>query len=203
MNNTLGFFILGDFMKSTFAVLLLSLFLVSCGLQSIPTANNAVEGSWAEVQNQYKRRSDLIPNLVNVVKGYATHEKETLEGVIAARAKATSINVDAKDLNPETMKKFQAAQGELSQALGRLMVVSEKYPDLKANQNFQGLQVQLEGTENRIAIARRRYIETVQEFNNLVTVFPTSLTNSLVHHFEKKPQFSATEAEQKTPEVKF
>ena len=190
-------------MKSTLAVLLLSLFLVSCGLQSIPTANNAVEGSWAEVQNQYKRRSDLIPNLVNVVKGYATHEKETLEGVIAARAKATSINVDAKDLNPETMKKFQAAQGELSQALGRLMVVSEKYPDLKANQSFQGLQVQLEGTENRIAIARRRYIETVQEFNNLVTVFPTSLTNSLVHHMEKKPQFTATEAEQKTPEVKF
>jgi LemA protein len=203
MNNTLGFFILGDFMKSTFAVLLLSLFLVSCGLQSIPTANNAVEGSWAEVQNQYKRRSDLIPNLVNVVKGYATHEKETLEGVIAARSKATSINVDAKDLNPETMKKFQAAQGELSQALGRLMMVSERYPDLKANQNFQGLQVQLEGTENRIAIARRRYIETVQEFNNLVTVFPTSLTNSMIHHFEKKPQFSATEAEQKTPEVKF
>jgi LemA protein len=203
MNNTLGFFILGDFMKSTFAVLILSLFITSCGLQSIPTANNAVEGSWAEVQNQYKRRADLIPNLVNVVKGYATHEKETLEGVIAARAKATSINVDAKDLNPETMKKFQAAQGELSQALGRLMMVSEKYPDLKANVNFQGLQVQLEGTENRIAIARRRYIETVQEFNNLVTVFPTSLTNSLVHHMEKKPQFTATEAEQKTPEVKF
>jgi LemA protein len=203
MNNTLGFFILGDFMKSTFAVLLISLFLVSCGLQSIPTANNAVEGSWAEVQNQYKRRSDLIPNLVNVVKGYATHEKETLEGVIAARSKATSINVDAKDLNPETMKKFQAAQGELSQALGRLMMVSERYPDLKANQNFQGLQVQLEGTENRIAIARRRYIETVQEFNNLVTVFPSSLTNSMIHHFEKKPQFTATEAEQKTPEVKF
>lgn len=156
-----------------------------------------------EVQNQYKRRSDLIPNLVNVVKGYATHEKETLEGVIAARSKATSINVDAKDLNPETMKKFQAAQGELSQALGRLMMVSERYPDLKANQNFQGLQVQLEGTENRIAIARRRYIETVQEFNNLVTVFPSSLTNSMIHHFEKKPQFTATEAEQKTPEVKF
>ena len=190
-------------MKSTFTVLLISLFLVSCGLQSIPTANNAVEGSWAEVQNQYKRRSDLIPNLVNVVKGYATHEKETLEGVIAARSKATSINVDAKDLNPETMKNFQAAQGELSQALGRLMMVSERYPDLKANQNFQGLQVQLEGTENRIAIARRRYIETVQEFNNLVTVFPTSLTNSMIHHFEKKPQFTATEAEQKTPEVKF
>lgn len=190
-------------MKSTLVVILFSMFLVSCGLQSIPTANNAVEGSWAEVQNQYKRRADLIPNLVETVKGYAGHEKETLEGVIAARAKATSINVDAKDLNPETMKKFQAAQGELSQALGRLMVVSERYPDLKANENFKGLQAQLEGTENRIAIARRRYIETVQEFNNLVTVFPTSVTNSLIHHFEKKPQFTATEAEQKTPEVKF
>ncbi len=190
-------------MKSTLAVLLLSFLLVSCGLQSIPQANNAVEASWAEVQNQYKRRSDLIPNLVNTVKGYAGHEKSTLEGVIAARAKATSINVDAKDLNPESMKKFQAAQGELSQALGRLMVVSEQYPQLKANENFQALQSQLEGTENRITIARRRYIETVQEFNNLVTVFPTSLTNSLVHHMEKKPQFTTTEAEQKTPEVKF
>jgi LemA protein len=190
-------------MKSSILVLFVSFFLVSCGLQSIPTANNAVEASWAEVQNQYKRRADLIPNLVETVKGYAGHEKETLEGVIAARAKATSINVDAKDLNPETMKKFQAAQGELSQALGRLMVVSEKYPYLKANSNFQSLQAQLEGTENRIAIARRRYIETIQEFNNLVTVFPTSLTNSMIHHFEKKPQFTATEAEQQTPQVKF
>jgi LemA protein len=177
--------------------------MVSCGLQSIPTANNAVEASLAEVQNQYKRRSDLIPNLVATVKGYAGHEKETLEGVIAARAKATSITVDPKNLNTESLQKFQNAQGELSQALGRLMVVSEKYPDLKANQNFQSLQSQLEGTENRITIARRRYIETVQEFNNLVTVFPTSLTNSLVHHFDKKPQFTATEAEQKNPEVKF
>jgi LemA protein len=187
----------------TLLILILSLFMVSCGLQSIPTANNAVEASLAEVQNQYKRRSDLIPNLVATVKGYAGHEKETLESVIAARAKATSITVDPKNLNTESLQKFQNAQGELSQALGRLMVVSEKYPDLKANQNFQSLQAQLEGTENRITIARRRYIETVQEFNNLVTVFPTSLTNSLVHHFEKKPQFTATEAEQKTPEVKF
>jgi len=122
---------------------------------------------------------------------------------MSARAKATSINVDAKDLNPETLKKFQAAQGELTQALGRLMMVSERYPDLKANQNFQALQAQLEGTENRITIARRRYIESVKEFNNLVTVFPTSLTNSMIHHFEKKPQFSATEAEQATPQVQF
>jgi LemA protein len=190
-------------MKSLFTIILVSLLFVSCGLQSIPTANNAVEATWAEVQNQYKRRADLIPNLVETVKGYAGHEKDTLEGVVSARAKATAINVDAKDLNPETMKKFEAAQGELSQALGRLMVVSERYPDLKANVNFQGLQAQLEGTENRITVARNRYIEAIQEFNNLVTVFPTSLTNSVIHHFEKKPQFTASEAEQKAPQVKF
>jgi LemA protein len=186
-----------------FSLLFLSLFVTSCGIQSIPQANNAVEGAWAEVQNQYKRRSDLIPNLVQTVKGYASHEKETLEGVIQARAKATSIQVDPNKLTPEKLKEFQNAQGQLSQALGRLMVVSERYPDLKANQNFQGLQAQLEGTENRIAIARRRYIQSVQEFNNLVTVFPTSLTNSLIHHMEKKPQFTATETEQANPEVKF
>lgn len=188
---------------SSILILLSSLILVSCGLQSIPQANNQVEADWAEVQNQYKRRADLIPNLVNTVKGYASHEKETLEGVMAARARATAVNVDAKDLTPEKLKEYQAAQTGLSQALGRLMVVSERYPDLKANQNFQGLQVQLEGTENRIAIARRRYIEGVRSFNNLVTVFPTSLTNSLIHKFEKKPQFTAGETEQNTPEVKF
>jgi LemA protein len=190
-------------MSSLLSILFVSLFLSSCGLQSIPQSNNKVEAEWAEVMNQYKRRSDLIPNLVSTVKGYASHEKDTLEGVIAARAKATSVTVDAKNLTPEKLKEFQEAQSGVSQALGRLMVVAEKYPDLKANQSFQGLQVQLEGTENRISVARRRYIESVQEFNNLVTVFPTSLMNSLVHHFEKKPQFTATEAEQKTPEVQF
>jgi LemA protein len=190
-------------MKSVIVLILSCFFLVSCGLQSIPQANNAVEGAWAEVQNQYKRRSDLIPNLVQTVKGYASHEKETLEAVVSARAKATAITVDPTKLTPEKLQEFQSAQSGVSQALGKLMVVSERYPDLKANTNFQGLQAQLEGTENRIAIARRRFIETVQEFNNLVTVFPTSLTNSLIHHFDKKPQFTATEAEQKTPEVKF
>jgi LemA protein len=204
MISTLGFFYFGELMKvSSLAVIILSFFLVSCGLQSIPQANNQLEADWAEVMNQYKRRSDLIPNLVNTVKGYATHEKETLESVIAARAKATSIQVDAKNLNPETLKKFQEAQGGLSQALGKLMVVSEKYPDLKANENFQALQSQLEGTENRIAIARRRYIEAVKEFNNLVTVFPTSMTNSIMFHLDKKPQFTVEESEQKNPEVKF
>lgn len=177
--------------------------MTACGLQSIPQANNKVEAEWAEVQNQYKRRSDLIPNLVNTVKGYAKHEKETLESVITARAQATAVNIDAKNLNPETLKKFQEAQSGITQALSRLMVVAEKYPELKANANFLGLQSQLEGTENRISIARRRYIDSVREFNDLVTVFPTSLTNSFVHHFDKKPQFTATETEQKNPEVKF
>jgi len=189
--------------SSSLLVIILSLFLVSCGLQSIPQANNQVEADWAEVENQYKRRSDLIPNLVNTVKGYATHEKETLEGVIEARAKATAVTVDPKNLTPESLQKFQQAQSGVSQALGRLMVVAEKYPDLKANESFQGLQTQLEGTENRISIARRRYIDAVREFNNLVTVFPTSLTNSFIHHLDKKPQFTTTEAESKNPEVKF
>lgn len=191
-------------MKSTsLLVVFFSLFLTSCGLQSIPQSNNAVEAEWAKVQDQYKRRSDLIPNLVATVKGYASHEKETLEGVIAARAKATAVTVDPKNLTPESLQKFQEAQSGVSQALGRLMVVSERYPDLKANTNFQGLQAQLEGTENRISVARQRYIESVNQFNNLVTVFPTSIMNSLVHHFDKKPQFTATETEQKNPEVKF
>lgn len=184
-------------------VLTMTFLLASCGVQDIPKANNQLDADWAEVMNQYKRRADLIPNLVATVKGYATHEKETLEAVINARAKATSVNIEAKDLNPETIQKFQNAQAGLSQALGKLMVVAEKYPDLKANENFQALQSQLEGTENRITIARRRYIEAVKEFNNLVTVFPTSLTNSVFFHFEKKPQFTVSEEEQKTPEVKF
>jgi LemA protein len=205
--NTLGFFIFAQSqecsMKSLVILIIGSLFLTSCGLQSIPQANNNVEAAWAEVENQYKRRTDLIPNLVNTVKGYASHEKETLDAVVSARAKATAVTVDPTKLSAEKLKEFQQAQSGVSQALGRLMVVSERYPDLKANQNFQGLQAQLEGTENRIAIARRRYIEAVQEFNNLVTVFPTSITNSIVHHFEKKPQFSVPAAEQATPEVKF
>lgn len=180
------------------------LFLITgCGVQSIPRANNEVEASWGEVQNQYKRRSDLIPNLVEVVKGYASHEKETLEGVISARAKATQITVNADNLTAEKLKEFQSAQAGLSQALGKLMMISERYPNLKANENFIGLQSQLEGTENRITVARRRYIETIKDFNNLVTVFPTSLTNSIMFKFEKKPQFEAAATEQAAPAVKF
>lgn len=184
-------------------ILPLLLILTSCGIQSIPMALNETEAAWAEVQNQYKRRADLVPNLVETVKGYAGHEKETLQAVVEARAKATQMTVDAANLTPEKLKEFQANQSGLSQALGRLMVVAEKYPDLKAAANFRDLQVQLEGTENRITTARRRYIETVKEFNNLVTVFPTSLTNSLMFKHDKKPQFEATEAEQAAPAVKF
>ncbi len=193
--------------KMLSVVALASLFLVGCGMQSIPTAKNQTEAALAEVTNQYKRRADLIPNLVNVVKGYASHEKETLEGVINARAKATSITVDPSKVTPEQLREFQAAQGQLSQALGRLLVVSENYPNLKADTQFRDLQAQLEGTENRITIARQRHIEAIRDFNNLVTVPPTSWTNSILYHHEKMPQWDL-EAEEKSkvekaPEVKF
>ncbi len=190
-------------MRSLLLTLPLLAILTGCGVQSIPTALNETEASWAEVQNQYKRRADLVPNLVATVKGYASHEKETLEGVVEARAKATQMTVDASNLTPEKLKEFQSAQNGLSQALGKLMVVAERYPDLKAAENFKGLQSQLEGTENRITVARRRYIETVKEFNNLVTVFPTSITNSLMFKHEKKPQFEAAATEQAVPTVQF
>jgi LemA protein len=187
------------------ALLITTIFITSCGMQSIPTSLNEVEAKWAEVQNQYKRRSDLIPNLVSTVKGYASHEKETLQAVVEARSKATSVNVNAGNLNPGSLKKFSQAQGGLSSALGRLMVVVEKYPDLKANQNFRDLQVQLEGTENRITVARNRYIEAIKGFNNLITVPPTSWYNSMFLKHTKKPQFEVENIEkaQNAPEVKF
>ena len=186
-------------------VLILSLLLSGCGVQSIPTALNEVEATWSEVLNQYKRRSDLIPNLVNIVKGYAAHEKETLQAVVEARATATQTQVSSEQLTPETMNRFSQAQAGLGSALSRLMVVVERYPDLKANQNFRDLQVQLEGTENRITIARQRYIQSIKEFNNLVTVPPTSWYNSLFLNHEKKPQFSVEDEAgiQQVPAVKF
>ncbi len=179
--------------------------LTSCGMQSIPTAKNEVEAKWAEVQNQFKRRSDLIPNLVSTVKGYASHEKDTLTAVVEARAKATSVNIKPENLNQETMSKFSKAQGGLSSALGRLMVVVEKYPALKANANFRDLQVQLEGTENRITVARNRYIESIKVFNNLITVPPTSWYNSIFLKENKKPQFQVSNLKEveNAPEVKF
>lgn len=175
-----------------------------CGVQSIPRARNQVEAAQAEVNNQYKRRADLIPNLVEVVKGYAAHEKETLTAVTDARARATSIQVSLDDA--ESLARYQQAQTGLSQALGRLLALSENYPDLKANQNFKDLQVQLEGTENRITVARGRAIESIRAFNDLVTVFPTSLTNSLFFHHSPLPQYGADmdkETLEKAPDVQF
>lgn len=193
--------------KLIFMVLFSIPFLVGCGIQSLPQGKNSTEAALAEVNNQYKRRADLIPNLVNVVKGYAKHEQETLTAVTEARAKATATQIDPSKVSPEQLAKFQEAQSGLSQALGRLMVVTEKYPDLKADQNFRDLQAQLEGTENRITIARQRYIESIKQFNNLVTVPPTSWTNSIMYHFEKMPQWDMTPDEkaqaEKAPEVKF
>lgn len=199
-------YLLESYLKNLF-YLFATFSLLSCGIQSIPKAKNDIEAAMAEVNNQYKRRADLIPNLVKTVKGYASHEKETLEAVINARANATKVNIDPSKLNAQQMQKFQQSQGQLSQALGRLMVVAEKYPNLKADQNFRDLQAQLEGTENRITIARNRYIEVIKNFNNLVTVPPTSWTNSLLYHHEKMPQWAVSSDEQRkietTPEVNF
>jgi LemA protein len=190
-----------------FAGLLTSSLLAGCGMQAIPQSKNNVEAAFAEVSNQYKRRADLVPNLVGVVKGYAKHEQETLTAVIEARSKATQITVDPTNLTPEKLKQFQSAQSGMSQALGRLMVVSEQYPNLKADSQFRDLQAQLEGTENRITVARQRYIQAVQEFNNIVTVPPTSWTNSVMYHFEKMPQWEVAEDEkgkvEKPPQVSF
>lgn len=181
--------------------------LSSCGIQSLPQQKNEVEASMAEVTNQYKRRADLIPNLVNAVKGFASHEKETLDAVVSARARATSIQIDPKNMTPEKFQEYRKSQGDLSMALGKLMSITENYPNLKADKNFQDLQAQLEGTENRITVARNRYIETIKNFNNLVTVPPTNITNMLIYHFEKMPQWDVSEAEktqnEKAPEVKF
>ncbi|MEY4631890.1 MAG: hypothetical protein RIQ81_2010 [Pseudomonadota bacterium] len=196
---------------SAFASILIGVFLGSaltgCGWQAIPQANNAVEAAGAEVVNQYKRRLDLIPNLVQTVQGYAKHEAKTLQDVTEARAKATSVSIDPSKMSAQKLAEFQAAQGALSQALGRLMVISENYPDLKANANFRDLQAQLEGTENRITVARQRHIEAIKEYNNLITVPPYSWTNSLFYHFEKMPQWDVSAAEkpavESPPKVEF
>lgn len=186
------------------AALALLAALAGCGYQSIPRAENAVAAAWGEVQNQYQRRADLVPNLVETVRGYAAHERETLESVVNARARATQVQLSVNELTPENMKRFEQAQGELRSALGRLLAVAENYPQLRANENFRDLQAQLEGTENRIAIARRRYIDQVRQFNDLVTVPPTSWTNSMFYKKQPKAQFAATtEGAEKAPAVKF
>ena len=166
------------------------------------TREEAVTNAWSQVENQYQRRSDLIPNLVNTVKGYAEHESSTLEGVIAARSKATQVTVDPENLTPEKLAEFQAAQGELQAALGKLLAISESYPDLKANQNFRDLQAQLEGTENRIATERMRFNETTRAFNTMIRRFPNNLLASMFG-FEKKAYFEAEEGAEKAPVVEF
>ena len=161
-----------------------------------------VKTAWAQVETQYQRRSDLIPNLVNTVKGYAAHERETLEGVVEARAKATSVNLSVDELTPETMARFQQAQEGVRSALGRLLVVAERYPDLKANQNFQELQAQLEGTENRIAVARERFNTTVRGYNVAVRRFPAVIV-ARMFGFGEKPSFTADAAAAQAPVVEF
>ncbi len=164
--------------------------------------DEAVATAWGNIQSQYQRRADLIPNLVSTVKGYAKHESETLESVMAARAKATQITVNADNLTPEKLKQYQAAQGELSQALGRLMAVSENYPNLKANENFSELQAQLEGTENRINESRQIYNSAVQTYNVSVRRFPANIV-AVMFGFDKKNQFEAEAGAEKAPKVEF
>lgn len=165
-------------------------------------AEEEVESAWAQVENQYQRRADLVPNLVATVKGYAAHEQQTLEGVVEARAKATQITIDPAHATPEQLAAFQTAQGELSQALGRLLAVAENYPDLKANENFRDLQAQLEGTENRIAVARQLFNETAKSYNKTIRRFPNNILAGMFG-FEKKPYFEAEEGAAKAPKVEF
>ncbi|MFH1982992.1 MAG: LemA family protein [Pseudomonadota bacterium] len=178
--------------------------LSGCGYNQMQQLEEGVFKAWGDVESNLQRRSDLIPNLVNTVKGYAAHERETLDAVISARAKATSVTVKAGDLgNAESMQQLQAAQGQLSSALSRLMVVVERYPDLKANQNFLDLQNQLEGTENRINVARQRYNQAVEAFNTAIRKFPNSLTNSLLLKLDRKEYFKAEEGAKTPPKVSF
>lgn len=187
-----------------FFILLGAIFGISAyrNYNSMVKMEENVKGKWGNVENVYQRRADLIPNLVNTVKGYASHERETLESVINARAKATSVNINPENLDPAAIQKFQQAQTGLSSALGRLMVVMERYPDLKANQNFRDLQAQLEGTENRIAVERMRYNEAVQAFNTKIKMLPGRFYNSFFG-FEEKGYFEAQEGADEAPEVSF
>ncbi|HAD05475.1 MAG: hypothetical protein A2091_09915 [Desulfuromonadales bacterium GWD2_61_12] len=188
--------------------LLLTLMLLAtlpgCGYNQMQKNEEAVFAAWADVEATYQRRNDLIPNLVETVKAYASHEKETLMAVTNARAKVGQTNINTQDLkDPAAIERYQAAQGELSSSLSRLLVVAEKYPDLKANQNFLDLQNQLEGTENRINVARQRYNASVQEFNGSIRTFPNNMTNSMLLHLERKEPFKAQAGAEKAPQVKF
>jgi len=191
--------------RAGFVAILLGLTVSACGYNTIPTAEEQAKAKWADVQNNYQRRADLIPNLVATVQGYAKQEREVLTAVIEARAKATQIKIDASQLtDPDKLKQFQDAQNQLSGALGRLIAVSENYPDLKSNQNFLALQSQLEGTENRIAVARRDYIEAVRVYNTELKTFPGVLWAAVFFRGNKPmAEFTANETAKTPPPVKF
>jgi LemA protein len=192
------------YVKWLMTVMMLILVANGCGYNSMQQMEEQVFKAWSDVESNLQRRADLIPNLVATVKGYASHEKETLQAVVEARAKATSVQLSTKDLgNAQAMQKMLDAQGGLSTALSRLMVVVERYPDLKANQNFLDLQNQLEGTENRINVARQRYNQAVEAFNGKIRSFPYSLTNSLMLHLDRKEYFKAETGAAQAPKVNF
>ncbi|MGX9938503.1 MULTISPECIES: LemA family protein [Acinetobacter] len=192
-------------LKQSLITLMLAstLTLTGCGYNTLQVKDEAVTASWSEVQNQYQRRADLVPNLVNVVKGYAAHEEQVLTEVTQARANVAGLKVDREVLeDPELFQRYQEAQSQMTSALSRLLAVTENYPDLKANEQFRDLQVQLEGTENRIAVARNRYITTVQDFNSYARQFPQVMTAKVIG-METKPNFSAEQSAQKAPTVSF
>ena len=191
--------------RSTIIVIVILALLVLWGISinnRMVSQEEGVTTAWANVESQYQRRADLIPNLVNTVKGYAAHESETLQAVVNARAKATSISVDSQNMTPEQLKEFQEAQNQVTGALGRLIAVAESYPDLKANENFKELQAQLEGTENRIATERKKYNEVVKAYNTYIRKFPQSLFANVLG-FDKKPYFESEKGTEKAPTVEF
>ncbi|MBO5787525.1 MAG: LemA family protein [Bacteroidaceae bacterium] len=172
------------------------------GYNGLVKSDEAVSTAWSNVENQYQRRADLIPNLVNTVKGYASHEKETLDAVVAARARATQVTVDAENMTPEMLQQYQKSQGEVGAALGRLLAVAESYPELKANTNFLELQAQLEGTENRISVERRNFNEVAKQYNTSIRTFPRNILAGMFG-FEKRPYFEAQEGAESAPVVQF
>ena len=184
------------------AVVVTGFLFSGCGYNKLVSMDEAVKSAWGQVENVYQRRADLIPNLVETVKGYATHEQETFTKVIEARAQATSTKIDPSNLTPEKLKQFQDAQGNLSSALNKLMVVVEQYPDLKANQNFLDLQAQLEGTENRITVERQKFNQSIQTYNSYRRQFPPLIT-AAIFGFKEKAYFEANEGAEKAPQVKF
>lgn len=188
--------------KSLAIAIVAAMGLSSCGYNTMVEKQESVEAQWAQVENVYQRRADLIPNLVATVKGYATHESETLTAVVEARTKATSVTIDASNLSEDKLAEFQKAQGELSGALSKLLAVQEAYPDLKANENFRDLSAQLEGTENRIATERKKFNDTAREYNTYIKKFPNNITAS-IFSFDSKPYFKADEGSEKAPKVEF